>query len=123
MIKKYFNNLSDTESDKHALSFFLTIAFITIVFVIGSITIDTVNNSQHIRDLEREVQILEKQVVKDKNTTVILVETIRNLEKIVIHNKSKQDQWNTNIDLTAANLSWVIEQKLKEFMEYTEDGE
>ncbi|MCP4354383.1 MAG: hypothetical protein GY793_01880 [Proteobacteria bacterium] len=67
--------------------------------------------------------MLEKRMIKDEHDTVILVETIRNLEKIVIHNKSKQDQWNTNIDLTAANLSWVIEQKLKEFMEYTEDGE
>jgi len=42
---------------------------------------------------------------------------------MVIDNKNKQDQWNQSIDLTNANLSFVIEQKLKEFMEYTEDGE
>jgi len=53
----------------------------------------------------------------------LLLQRTRNLEEMVIDNKNKQDQWNQSIDLTNANLSFVIEQKLKEFMEYTEDGE
>jgi len=53
----------------------------------------------------------------------LLLQRTRNLETMVIDNKNKQDQWNQSIDLTNANLSFVIEKKLKEFMEYTEDGQ